>query len=134
MGKSNGTEGPSTSKSARNLQRIGLLVGDEHSEVKSVLAEYPGARPGEGNANEEAPQVCRLAHGEVRRGRVAGRAGLAAVPVVSAVKLQCVSINWAVLFNSDAGKDGKQFMIDPLLHKPADEINNWPDIDLFQKF
>jgi len=45
-------------------------------------------------------------------------------------------INWAVLFNSDAGKDGKQFadLIDPLLHKPADEINNWPDVDLFQKF
>ncbi len=45
-------------------------------------------------------------------------------------------INWAVLFNSDAGKDGKQFadLIDPLLHQPADEIKDWPEIDLFTKY
>ena len=45
-------------------------------------------------------------------------------------------INWAALFNSDAGKDGKAFadLIDPLLHRPADEIKDWPDVDLFQKF
>jgi len=43
MGKSNGLAGPNTSDSTRNLQRIVLLAGDEHSEVKSVLAEYPRA-------------------------------------------------------------------------------------------
>jgi CubicO group peptidase (beta-lactamase class C family) len=45
-------------------------------------------------------------------------------------------INWAVLFNSDAGRDGKEFasLIDPLLHKPADEIKDWPAIDLFRRF
>jgi N-acyl-D-amino-acid deacylase len=45
-------------------------------------------------------------------------------------------INWAVLFNSDCGKDGKEFagLIDPLLHKPADEIKDWPEIDLFPRF
>jgi N-acyl-D-amino-acid deacylase len=45
-------------------------------------------------------------------------------------------IDWAVLFNSDAGKDGKEFagLIDPLLHKPADEIKDWPEIDLFGRF
>jgi N-acyl-D-amino-acid deacylase len=45
-------------------------------------------------------------------------------------------IDWAVLFNSDAGKDGKEFagLIDPLLHKPADEIRSWPEIDLFPRF
>ncbi len=45
-------------------------------------------------------------------------------------------IDWAVLFNSDATKDGKAFadLIDPLLHKPADEIKNWPEVDLFPKF
>jgi hypothetical protein len=45
-------------------------------------------------------------------------------------------IDWAVLFNSDAGKDGKAFadLIDPLLHKPADEIKDWPDVDLFPQF
>jgi CubicO group peptidase (beta-lactamase class C family) len=37
-------------------------------------------------------------------------------------------IDWAVLFNRDAGKDGKQYadLIDPLLHKPANEIKDWP--------
>jgi N-acyl-D-amino-acid deacylase len=45
-------------------------------------------------------------------------------------------IDWAVLFNSDATKDGKQFagLIDPLLHRPADEITSWPDVDLFSRF
>lgn len=45
-------------------------------------------------------------------------------------------IDWAVLFNSDAQKDGKQFadMIDPLLHQPADQIKDWPEIDLFSRF
>jgi N-acyl-D-amino-acid deacylase len=45
-------------------------------------------------------------------------------------------IDWAVLFNSNARKDGKEFadLIDPLLHKPASEIKDWPEIDLFQRF
>ena len=45
-------------------------------------------------------------------------------------------IDWAVLFNSDAGKDGKEFagLIDPLLHKPASEIKDWPEINLFPRF
>jgi N-acyl-D-amino-acid deacylase len=45
-------------------------------------------------------------------------------------------INWAVLFNSDTGKEGKEFagLIDPLLHKPADEIKDWPETDLFPRF
>jgi hypothetical protein len=40
------------------------------------------------------------------------------------------------LFNSDAGKDGKSFadLIDPLLHRPADEIKDWPEVDLFPQF
>jgi hypothetical protein len=43
--------------------------------------------------------------------------------------------NWAAMFNSDAGKDGKTFagLIDPLLHKPADEIKDWPELDLFPR-
>jgi N-acyl-D-amino-acid deacylase len=45
-------------------------------------------------------------------------------------------IDWAVLFNSDADKEGKEFgaLIDPLLHQPADEIKSWPEIDLFSRF
>jgi N-acyl-D-amino-acid deacylase len=56
----------------------------------------------------------------------------------SSTLLVCRSdgIDWAVLFNSDATKDGKAFadLIDPLLHRPADEIKDWPDVDLFQEF
>ena len=46
------------------------------------------------------------------------------------------SINWAVLFNSDADSKGKEFagLIDPLLHGPADEIKDWPETNLFSKF
>jgi N-acyl-D-amino-acid deacylase len=45
-------------------------------------------------------------------------------------------ISWAALFNSDADPQGRRFaaLIDPLLHKPADETRAWPDIDLFPKF
>jgi N-acyl-D-amino-acid deacylase len=45
-------------------------------------------------------------------------------------------INWAVLFNCDADKNNKAFadLIDPLLHRPADEIKSWPEIDLFPRF
>ena len=44
-------------------------------------------------------------------------------------------IDWAALFNRDAGKDGKEYagLIDPLLHKPANEIKEWPDVDLFSQ-
>ena len=44
-------------------------------------------------------------------------------------------INWAVLFNSDAEKNGKDFstLIDEPLHKTADGIKDWPEIDLFPR-
>jgi len=56
MGKSNGPAGPNTSNSSRAPQRIVLLVGDEHSEVKTVLAEYPSANLEKVNVNEEVPK------------------------------------------------------------------------------
>lgn len=45
-------------------------------------------------------------------------------------------IDWVVLFNSDATRDGKAFadIIDPLLHGPADKIKTWPPGDLFDRF
>ncbi len=45
-------------------------------------------------------------------------------------------IDWAVLFNRDAGKDGKEYagLIDPLLHRPANQIKDWPEVDLFSRF
>lgn len=44
--------------------------------------------------------------------------------------------NWAVLFNGNHSPDGKLFagLIDPLLHRPADEIKTWPDGDQFEQF
>jgi hypothetical protein len=45
MGKITGQPDQNISKSTRPPQRIVLLAGDEHSDVKSVLAEYEGADP-----------------------------------------------------------------------------------------
>jgi len=42
---------------------------------------------------------------------------------------------WAVMFNTHAGPDGK-FLgaeIDPLVHRAADAVREWPAIDLFAK-
>jgi CubicO group peptidase (beta-lactamase class C family) len=38
-------------------------------------------------------------------------------------------LNWAVLFNSDSGPDGKPLssLIDPLVHQAADAVRNWPE-------
>jgi CubicO group peptidase (beta-lactamase class C family) len=45
-------------------------------------------------------------------------------------------LNWAVLFNTDADPKGKApaDVIDPLIHAAADEVRNWPDVDLFEKY
>lgn len=44
--------------------------------------------------------------------------------------------NWAVLFNGDCSPEGKYFsqVIDPLLHKAANETKDWPAEDLFPSF
>jgi N-acyl-D-amino-acid deacylase len=44
---------------------------------------------------------------------------------------------WAVLFNSDASKDGRPLysLIDPLMHKAANAVRQWPgETDLFGRF
>ena len=45
-------------------------------------------------------------------------------------------LNWAVLFNTDAGPKGKApaDLIDPLLHDAADAVKSWPDVDLFGRY
>jgi CubicO group peptidase (beta-lactamase class C family) len=45
-------------------------------------------------------------------------------------------LNWAVLFNTDEDPKGKApaDLIDPLVHKAADAVKVWPDIDLFEKY
>lgn len=45
-------------------------------------------------------------------------------------------LNWAVLFNTDRNPDGKVLsgIIDPLVHEAADEVKEWPRVDLFGKY
>ena len=45
-------------------------------------------------------------------------------------------LNWAVLFNTDANSKGKApaDLIDSPLHKAADAVKSWPDVDLFPRF
>jgi CubicO group peptidase (beta-lactamase class C family) len=45
-------------------------------------------------------------------------------------------LNWAVLFNTDADPKGKApaVLIDEPMHRTADAIKTWPDVDLFEKF
>jgi N-acyl-D-amino-acid deacylase len=45
-------------------------------------------------------------------------------------------LNWAVLFNTDASPKGRQpaSLIDGPMHRAADAVKKWPDIDLFAKF
>jgi len=45
-------------------------------------------------------------------------------------------LNWAVLFNAHAGPEGKFLAgeIDPLVHRAADAVTQWPDIDLFARY
>jgi N-acyl-D-amino-acid deacylase len=42
--------------------------------------------------------------------------------------------NWAVLFNTHTTPGGKRvaLVIDPLLHRAADRVRRWPDVDLFR--
>jgi CubicO group peptidase (beta-lactamase class C family) len=42
--------------------------------------------------------------------------------------------NWAVLFNSGSTPDNKRLsgLIDPAMHRLVNEVNSWPDVDLFQ--
>jgi len=76
-------------------------------------------------------QVRPAPRGEYTKWHTGGLAGSSTLLVCRAD-----GIDWAVLFNCDADRQGKAFadLIDPLLHKPADEIKDWPDGDLFPRF
>jgi N-acyl-D-amino-acid deacylase len=107
--------------------------------IRTMLAPPPGAL---GHGPKGRPKPMYYACGwEVRP--AAGQPGKytkwhTGLLAGSSTLLVCRAdgIDWAVLFNSDAGKDGKEFagLIDPLLHKPADQIKDWPQIDLFPRF
>jgi N-acyl-D-amino-acid deacylase len=42
-------------------------------------------------------------------------------------------LDWAVLFNADGGDKWLALDIDPLVHKAADKVKEWPEKDLFEK-
>ena len=132
--------------SAVDLVRFGVALDDparcpilSEASIHTMLAPPPGPMGHKPNGKpKESYYACgwdvRPAGGEPRRYTKWHGGGLAG----SSTLLVCRAdgINWAVLFNSDAGGDGKAFagLIDPLLHGPADEIKDWPDVDLFPKF
>jgi hypothetical protein len=45
-------------------------------------------------------------------------------------------INWSVVFNSDADKEGRDLAgtINGLLQQIADRIKDWPEVDLYDKY
>jgi N-acyl-D-amino-acid deacylase len=130
--------------SAVDLLRFAVALDDpkrcpilSESSIQTMLAPPPGPV---GHGPKGRPKTSYYACGWDVRPAGAGKytkwhTGLLAG---SSTLLVCRDdgINWAVLFNGDAGKDGKEFagLIDPLLHKPASEIKDWPEIDLFQRF
>ncbi len=117
-------------------QRCPILSADS---LRTMLAPPPGAV---GHGPQGRPKPVYYACGWQVRPTV-GRPGRytkwhAGMLAGTSTLMVCRAdgIDWAVLFNSDAGKAGKEFatLIDPLLHKPADEIKDWPRIDLFPRF
>ena len=79
-----------------------------------------------GTSGRPAPQSVRYT-----KWHTGGLAGTSTLLVCRADR-----IDWAALFNTDADQHRKApaDIIDPLLHKPADEIKNWPDVHLFPRF
>ena len=132
--------------SAVDLVRFAVALDDpkkcpvlNEASILAMLAPPPGP-VGHGLSGKPKP-VYYACGWDVRP--VAGQAGKCTkwhtgLLAGSSTLLVCREdgINWAVLFNSDAGKDGKEFagLIDPLLHQPANEIKDWPEIDLFPRF
>ncbi len=131
--------------SAVDLLRFAVALDDpaacpilREKSLLAMLAPPPGAV---GHGPQGRPKPVYYGCGwEVRPAERPGRYTKwhAGMLMGSSTLLVCRAdrIDWAVLFNSDAGRDGKQFadLIDPLLHRPADEIKDWPEIDLFSRF
>jgi N-acyl-D-amino-acid deacylase len=110
----------------------------KEATILEMLAPPPGAVGHTPNGKPKAPYyACGW---DVRLGRREGTftkwhtGGLAGTSTLLVCRAD--GIDWAVLFNSDADQHGKTFAetIDPLLHGPADQIKDWPDVDLFAKF
>ena len=132
--------------SAVDLVRFAVALDDpqkcpvlNEGSIRAMLAPPPGP-VGHGPKGKPKPEYYACGW-DVRP--AAGRSGKytkwhGGLLAGSSTLLVCREdgINWAVLFNSDADKEGKEFagLIDPLLHQPADEIKDWPEIDLFSRF
>ncbi len=131
--------------SAVDLVRFAVALDDvkrspllNAASIRSMFAPPPGSL---GHGPKGRPKPVYYGCGwEVRPGAQADKYTKWHTGMISGTSTLLVcrndGIDWAVLFNSDAQKDGKQFadMIDPLLHQPADQIKDWPEIDLFSRF
>jgi CubicO group peptidase (beta-lactamase class C family) len=131
--------------SAVDLVRFAVALDDPKkcpilsaAGIRAMLSPPPGAV---GHRPDGTPKPAYYACGwDVRPGRRADTytkwhgGGLAGTSTLLVCRDD--GINWAVLFNGATGKNGKDFadLIDPLLHRPADQIKNWPEVDLFTKF
>jgi CubicO group peptidase (beta-lactamase class C family) len=132
--------------SAVDLVRFAAALDDpkrcpilSEDSIRTMLAPPPGA-VGHGPKGRPKPTYCACGwdvRPDVRQpGKYTKWHGGSLAGSSTLLVCRGDGINWAVLFNSDAGKDGKEFagLIDPLLYKPANDIKDWPEIDLFPRF
>jgi CubicO group peptidase (beta-lactamase class C family) len=131
--------------SAVDLLRFAVALDDpkkcpilNEESIRTMLAPPPGSA---GHGPKGKPKDVYYACGwDVRPARQSGKYTKWHTGLLAGSSTLLVArddgIDWVVLFNSDARKDGKEFanLIDPLLHKPANEIKDWPAIDLFPRF
>ena len=105
---------------------------------KQILAEMMAA-PKIASVDEEPPKVyygcgwqVRLASGQELPATLWHTGNLAGVSTLLVMRADGVC--WAVLFNQDLAPDGKPLAdhIDPLLHRPPDAVEQWPDGNLFK--
>jgi N-acyl-D-amino-acid deacylase len=131
--------------SAVDLMRFAVALDDpkkcpilKEETIMTMLAPPPGPV---GHGPKGRPKESYYACGwDVRPGGKPGRytkwhtGGLAGTSTLLVCRAD--GVDWAVLFNGDADKQGKAFadLIDPLLHQPADETHDWPEVDLFARF
>jgi CubicO group peptidase (beta-lactamase class C family) len=132
--------------SAVDLLRFAVALDDvkkcrilNEAGIRTMLAPPAGAVGHESNGKPK-PQyyACgwEVRPAEAQAGRFTKWHGGMLAGTSTLLVCRSDGIDWACLFNSDATRDGKSFadLIDPLLHQPADDIKNWPDEDLFEKF
>ena len=129
--------------SATDLVRFGSAVdrfeqsGILKKKTVQVMLERP-AKGHFGNDEKDKPDatyygcgwsVRPLKNGKINRWHTGSLSGTSTILV-----LRHDGLCWAVLFNTNLTHDGKKpsSKIDPLVHKAADAVTNWPSHNLFE--